>query len=121
MGFLEDLIVIVKESVDEAKTKQAQPQQRPVAPVPAPARVPAPQAVRERQGRAQPLTQRVVVEPPTPRRPAPAAAPKTVAPPQPARSAERIARLLRQPRTVRELVVLKEILDKPLALRRGRR
>jgi translation initiation factor IF-3 len=119
MGFLEDLIVIVKESVDEAKTRQAQPQQRPVAPVPA--RVPAPQAVRERQGRAQPLTQRVVVEPAAPRRPAPAAAPKPVAPPQAARGAERIARLLRQPRTVRELVVLKEILDKPLALRHGRR
>nr|MBA3938505.1 hypothetical protein [Planctomycetota bacterium] len=53
MGFLEDLIVMVKESVEEAKSQQAQPQ-RPTAPV-------LPQ-VRERQMRAEPLTQRVVVQ-----------------------------------------------------------
>lgn len=34
---------------------------------------------------------------------------------------ERIPRLLRQPSTLRDLVVLKEILDRPLALRRDRR
>lgn len=32
--------------------------------------------------------------------------------------AERLHRLLRQPQTVRELFVLKELLDKPLTLRR---
>ena len=34
---------------------------------------------------------------------------------------ERLARLLRQPQTLRDLVMLKEILDRPLALRRERR
>ncbi len=34
---------------------------------------------------------------------------------------DRLVRLLRQPATVRELVVLKELLDRPLALRRSRR
>jgi hypothetical protein len=33
---------------------------------------------------------------------------------------ERFARLLRQPQTMRELFVLKELLDRPLALRRRR-
>lgn len=31
---------------------------------------------------------------------------------------ERMARLMRQPRTLRDLVILKELLDRPLALRR---
>ena len=109
MGFLEDLILIVKESVEEAKGQQQARPQRATAPV-------LPQV------RAQPLTQRVVVEPAAPRQPPrrPPAAP--VAPvAAPVSGAARIARLLRQPRTMRELVVLKEILDKPLALRRGRR
>jgi hypothetical protein len=35
--------------------------------------------------------------------------------------ARRVARLVRQPNTMRELMVLRELIDRPLALRRGRR
>jgi hypothetical protein len=41
--------------------------------------------------------------------------------PRAASSPERVARLLREPTSLRDLVVLKEILDRPLALRPGRR
>ncbi|MBA3685025.1 MAG: hypothetical protein H0W72_07260 [Planctomycetes bacterium] len=45
------------------------------------------------------------------------AAPRVHVPTRP----ERLAAMLRQPRSMRELFVLKELMDKPLALRRGRR
>ena len=50
-----------------------------------------------------------------------AAAPEKLPAPRLAADGQRLGRLLRQPQSMRDLVVLKEILDRPLALRRDRR
>ena len=50
-----------------------------------------------------------------------AAAPEKLPAPRLAADGQRLGRLLRQPQSMRDLVVLKEIFDRPLALRRDRR
>ncbi|MBA2480945.1 MAG: hypothetical protein H0V44_09795, partial [Planctomycetes bacterium] len=47
-------------------------------------------------------------------------APRAARPQKTVVGAERLRRMLRQPNTLRELVVLKELLDRPIALRQGK-
>lgn len=121
MGFLEDLIKTIQEAAEESR--QDQRQQRRSGDWP--------QAKPERQqARVQ---RRVREEAPSPAEPeplrpllqhqAPAEEPSGVPPAPvhlpPATSAARLSRLLRQPRTVMEGLVLAELLAPPLAYRRG--
>ena len=143
MGLFDELITMVREAIDEVNQRD-QPPSRGTSPV----RPPAPTSLEEikeriRQAQAQPQYQPQAAQQPQVRRPAaqprpsaPAAAPGRATearpePPaprtsdQPARPTampanERFARLLRPPQTMRELFVLKELLDRPLALRRRR-
>jgi hypothetical protein len=112
MGFLEDLI----KSVQEAEAQRRG--QRP------PASMPQPEAQVLRVRRARPAP------PPEPEPEAPERTRIETAPPvapvaqqtaeeNQANVRRQFARLLRQPRTVRTAIVLSELLQPPLALRRG--
>jgi hypothetical protein len=136
MGLLEDLIVLYKETQDEVaqRAKQAQQQGAPAA-----GRAPSIDELRERMRQRD----RHANAPARGAKAAPAEAPVDAAAQRHAArhaerhaaerlaekaaaqakaatlsSHERLARLMRQPRTLRDLVILKELLDRPLALRR---
>ncbi len=120
MGFLDDVIKAIQDSAEEARQKdQARRNADTAAPPPM---YPAPQrqAVRvNRRARDNDPPQAIPQTPPAP--------PRTPVPPPPAPkhdnapSAERFRRLLGQPRTIRELMVLSEILGPPRAHRPMRR
>jgi hypothetical protein len=132
MGLLEELIILVKETIDEVSERNRERERARPQPSASPTgqveidelRARMLQQRRAAAEAARAAQQAAEAPPPAPRhhhhherRPAQAPV-KAAAQPQ---SAERLAKLLRQPQTVRELFVLKELLDKPLSLRRGRR
>ena len=137
MGLLEDLIVLYKETQDEV-AQRAKRAEQPGAP--ASGRAPSVDELRERQRQ---LNRRANAPARAAKAEAPAAEPADAAAQRHAArhaerhaaerlaekdaakakaaahsSHERLARLMRQPRTLRDLVILKELLDRPLALRR---
>ena len=123
MGFLDDVIKAIQDSAEEARQKdQARRNADTAAPPPLyPGSLP-----RERQ--AARVNRRMRDnDPPQVIPQAPPAPPRAPAPPPPAPkhdglpSAERFRRLLGQPRTIRELMVLSEILGPPRAHRPMRR
>jgi len=135
VGVFGDIIKTIKEAVEEA---QAQAEGRPVArggnPVPSDQQVPdleadlraAQQRVRSK-GKEKPrgaaedyrLRQNVSKAAAVVKRQRDNAAQQAhlLRPGDP----RRLAHLMRQPGSLREMIVLKELLDRPLALRRGRR
>ncbi len=135
MGLFEELIVLVKETIDEVNERQrkkhgGQPSSQPsISPGNQDdelARVRerlARQAAQQQAERARAGAEAVSARP-LPQTSAPAQSKpitKSVKPViQPQGHQHRLARLMHRPGTLRELVVLREILDKPLALRRRR-
>jgi hypothetical protein len=139
MSILGDLIILVKETLDEVNERN-QPQPRPTAGAPIErseeqiealrrtiARRAAAQQLAHEQADAQAaaeqhaeherLRHHQVAERERQRQKA-AQAPAKVSTHAGTVDAHRIIRLIRQPTVLRELIVLKEILDKPRALRR---
>ncbi len=124
MGFLDDLIKTVQEAAEEARAQQ---RQRKSSSEWTPGSTEPMATAKERQVARVVRRQREPQESPEPQPHAHHAhhaktAPSTV-PPRPrqqAAGAERLRRLLQQPSTLRELMMLREILDPPLALRRAR-
>jgi len=129
MSLLAELIKVITEAVEESRANQPRVPERTMA-------APIDEGEPEAEPEAAPVQQRVQakradlqrqreVAARTAAAKASAAAAANTAPtssiPRGNPGAERIARLLRQPQTMRELIVLKEILDRPLALRGGRR
>ena len=120
MGILDELIILVKESVEEARQQQRRRDAPPSAPRQAQR---SPEEIehmrRALAQRAAEVHQEVPQQQkrPAPKRPEPQQI-KQVAPPNKLDGRLPIRRLLRQPLSLRDLVVLKEVLDKPLALRR---
>ena len=138
MGLLEDLKNLYEEAQDEVaqRAKRAQQQQG----LPAAGGPPGIDELRERmrqQNRranaparpARAAASEAPAEPPAAQRHAARAAERQAAERAAEKEAarakaathgaqERLARLMHQPRTLRDLVVLKELLDRPLALRR---
>jgi hypothetical protein len=111
MGFLEDLVKTIQDAADEARAQQ---RQRKSSPEWTP--VPAPDDQRQRATivrRHREATTEGASEPSVPTQPAPPSAHRHHAPV----GAERLHRLLRQPKTLRELMLLREVLDGPVALR----
>jgi len=128
MSLLGDVLKTIKEAVEEA---QAQAQGKPVRP----GSLPRPhQAAREAEQAAQETQQRILSQ--AKKRAAEPTADqkrrqKTLAEeaarrehqaavrsqPLPSGDPRRIAALMRQPNSLRELVILKELLDRPVALR----
>jgi len=140
MGLIEQLILLAKESIDEANQRGRRPPapvrtdeeiedlRRTLANRAAQARYEQEQAEREAaeqhaEQQAEQERQRYALERERPRqRPKQT---KTVQATQVAQQsggvdARRIARLVRHPQALREMIVLREILDKPLALRQRR-
>lgn len=137
MGLLEELITLIKDTVEEVSEQQKQKQREASDGAAPPPRVSVEELrqrmLQQRRAAAEAEAARLAAQeaaaappPEPPRRHAhhahghARAEPKAKHVAQPT-SPERLARLLRQPHTVRELFVLKEILDRPLVLRRGRR
>jgi hypothetical protein len=140
MGFLEDLIQTIQEAMEESKQRQQPPPaphhgrsqpQRMASPTAPPmvvrtfdevestrervVRMAAEKAEKAEQAERADAAHRIVAHQ-APRTPAKAA------PGRPALDyAHRLRRLIHQPAALRDLIVLKEILDRPLVLRQGRR
>ncbi len=116
MGLFDDMVKAMQEAADEAqarRTAQAAPQ---------PLFQPQPRQVvrvnrRTRDAEAVPVAPPPVAPAPTRPSAAPPAPPKA----DTAIAADRLRRLLQQPKTIRELMVLSEVLGPPLAMRPGRR
>ena len=133
MSLLVELIKTIAEAIEEGRGNQRPRQMRPVEPPPdeeAIDVVPDPEAANDilktqqrlhgklteaKRARAE-VEARAKV---TARRAATAEMERAV--PRLPSPGERLARLLRQPQTLRDLVALREILDRPVALRRERR
>lgn len=134
MGLIEQLIILAKESIDEANQRGRRP---PAAPDPnddedeiqtlrrtlaqraAEARAEQEFAKREEaQRRAELEQQRQAQEREQQRQRQRQTETARVTYAPTAVDARRIARLVRHPNALREMIVLREILDKPLALRR---
>jgi hypothetical protein len=138
MGLIEDLKNLYNEAQDEVAQRAKQAQQQQGAPAAG-----RPQSIDELRERLRQQNRRANNPPARPARAAPAEAPADAAVQRHAarhaerHAAERLAekeaakakaathsahermsRLMHQPRTLRDLVVLKELLDRPLALRR---
>jgi hypothetical protein len=137
MGLLEELILLIKEGIEDANERNRRAKQ-PAADVSAPAerspeeiealrralaRRAAEQRVAQERAEAEQQAQREERQRAEERKRQQQA--RRQAPPpgvvHGATDQRRIVRLLRQPQTLRELVVLREILDRPVALRGGRR
>lgn len=138
MGFLEDLAKTVREALEEAQSQGRAP--RPQArSLPPPAEdvdpvdqaeskpVPAPRPQRTVQDVARVLVERQASTRTKAQSQAQAQAQeraqeaRAMQRPKPPVPAVRLARLMRQPETVRELFLLRELLDPPLSLRPRRR
>ena len=141
MGLLEELIILVKDSIDEANQRG---RRKPEAPAPqrtaeeiealrhtlanraAQARAEQEEAQQQQAAaHAEQERQRHAHERERERERQRQKQAKTVQATQVVQhggavDARRIARLVRHPQALREMIVLREILDKPLALRRGR-
>jgi hypothetical protein len=114
LGFLEDLVKTIQEAADEARAQQRQRKSSPEwTPVP---------PAEDQRLRAK-IVRRHREQTDAPAEPAaePAKPPPTPAHRHAPAGAERLHRLLRQPRTIRELMLLREVLDGPVALRPRRR
>jgi hypothetical protein len=149
MGFFEDLFDTIKEAIDEAKgqsTDGAPPSKPPVQRQPGQTAAPHPYDLMKAQQRAQAQAdaeararadaqtrahiqakaqaQAKAAAKPAAARARPASnsnAARAVQPPQiPVRTQSRLAQLLHQRQTLRDIFVLKEIFDKPLVLRNRR-
>ena len=117
MSLLVELIKTIAEAIEEGRGNQRPRQMRPVEPPPdeeAIDVVPDPEAANDILKTQQRLHGKL-----TARRAATAEMERAV--PRLPSPGERLARLLRQPQTLRDLVALREILDRPVALRRERR
>lgn len=114
MGILEDIIQTIGEAMAEAQT---QGKRRASDAPPQPPGEPHPYDLIKAQKRIQ---QQAAEKPPSPTSAPHKSQEKTKHAPAPqvVDHRARLARLLHQPQTLKELMLLKEILDKPLALRR---
>jgi hypothetical protein len=133
MGILDELIILVKETLDEAKQNQRLPDQSQTNSPPQ--RSPEEIEALKRTLARRAMQQRAADE---------AATPKPISPDEkhrakadqerlrlreqhlkegPAKvahtSSHQVAHLLQQPQTLRQLIVLKEILDRPISTRGG--
>ena len=117
MGFMEDLVKTIQEAADEARAQQRQRKSSPEwSPVPKQTERQSARVVRRTREEApasapEPTAhpQRAAVDAPQQTRPDPHRA-----------GTVRMRMLLHHHRTLRELMLLKEILDRPLALRSHR-
>jgi hypothetical protein len=118
MGFLEDLVRTIQEAADEARASQRQkskssPEWSPPAPE-QDQRQRAQIVRRHREKREQQVEEEAKPERHARHsRETPPSQPQR----QPPTGTDRLRRLLHQPHTLRELVLLREILDRPVALR----
>lgn len=132
MSLLIELIKTIAEAIEEGRGNQRPRQPPPTAQPPAadevdtvadfeePENLKAKQRLHQKHVEAQRARAEAEARAKlTARRAATAESERVV--PRQAAGGERLGRLLRQPQTLRDLVMLKEILDRPLALRRERR
>ncbi len=136
MGILDELIDLVKETMDEAKQRQQPTSQPQSAPAPAPHRSPENIEALKRTLAQRAMKQRAADE----------AAIPVISPDAKHRAkyelertrlrtqhqeeglakvthqpVHRAATLLRRPETLRDLIILKELLDRPISMRGGHR
>jgi hypothetical protein len=138
MGILDELIDLVKETIDEAKQRQQQtmPPQSSPAPAPTPHRSPEDIEALKRTLAQRAMKQRAADEAAIPIT-SPDAKHRAKYELERARlrvqhqqeglakvthnPVHRAASLLKRPETLRDLIILKELLDRPISMRRGHR
>jgi len=136
MGILDELIDLVKETMDEAKQRQQQTTLPQSAPAPAPHRSPENVEALKRTLAQRAMKQRAADEAAIPIS-SPDAKHRAKYELERARlrtqhqqqglakvahnPVHHAATLLRRPETLRDLIILKELLDRPISMRRGHR